>query len=92
MSIKNQKTNLDGVYGAGDVCVKELRQVVTAVSDGATAATSLEKYIPNIVTALKLSPKKIKIKEAVQTSKETSENDDSFITPKIKQQLAPIFA
>ncbi len=89
---QNQKTNLDGVYGAGDVCVKELRQVVTAVSDGATAATSLEKYIPNIVTALKLSPKKIKIKEAVQTSKETSENDDSFITPKIKQQLAPIFA
>ena len=89
---QNQKTNLDGVYGAGDVCVKELRQVVTAVSDGATAATSLEKYIPNIVTALKLSPKKIKIKEAVQISKETSENDDSFITPKIKQQLAPIFA
>ena len=29
---QNQKTNLDGVYGAGDVCVKELRQVVTAVS------------------------------------------------------------
>lgn len=41
---RNQKTNLDGVYAAGDVCVKNLRQVVTAVGDGATAATELEKY------------------------------------------------
>ena len=39
-----QKTNLDGVYAAGDVCQKNLRQVVTAVGDGATAATELEKH------------------------------------------------
>ncbi len=41
----NQKTDKDGVYAAGDLCVKPLRQVVTAVSDGAIAATSLEKHI-----------------------------------------------
>lgn len=41
----NQMTGIPGVYGAGDVCVKNLRQVVTAVSDGAVAATSLEKYV-----------------------------------------------
>ncbi|MCC8027876.1 MAG: FAD-dependent oxidoreductase [Clostridium sp.] len=41
----NQKTNVDGVYAAGDVCIKNLRQVVTAVSDGAVAATSLEKHV-----------------------------------------------
>lgn len=41
----HQKTSLDGVYAAGDLCVKPLRQVVTAVSDGAVAATSLERYI-----------------------------------------------
>jgi thioredoxin reductase (NADPH) len=41
----HQKTNVSGVYAAGDLCVKPLRQVVTAVSDGAVAATSLEKYI-----------------------------------------------
>lgn len=40
----SQRTNLEGVYAAGDVCVKELRQVVTAVGDGAKAATALEKY------------------------------------------------
>ncbi len=39
-----QKTSIDGVYGAGDVCDKILRQVVTAVSDGATAAVSMERH------------------------------------------------
>ena len=39
-----QKTNVDGLYAAGDVCIKPLRQVVTAVGDGALAATELEKY------------------------------------------------
>lgn len=41
----SQKTSVDGVYAAGDVCIKNLRQVVTAVSDGAIAATSLEKHV-----------------------------------------------
>ena len=41
---RNMKTNIDGLYAAGDVCVKNLRQVVTAVADGAIAATELEKY------------------------------------------------
>lgn len=40
---KNQQTNIPGVFAAGDVCVKPLRQVVTAVGDGALAATELEK-------------------------------------------------
>ncbi|MBQ8824130.1 MAG: FAD-dependent oxidoreductase, partial [Ruminococcus sp.] len=31
---KNQKTNIDGLYAAGDVCEKSLRQIVTAVGDG----------------------------------------------------------
>ena len=41
---RSQKTNVDGLYAAGDVCVKSLRQVVTATGDGALAATELEKY------------------------------------------------
>lgn len=41
---RQQKTSVDGVYAAGDVCVKSLRQVVTAVGDGALAATELERY------------------------------------------------
>lgn len=38
------RTSVEGLYAAGDVCVKTLRQVVTAVGDGALAATDLEKY------------------------------------------------
>ena len=34
----NKETKVKGLYGAGDVCAKNLRQVVTAVSDGAIAA------------------------------------------------------
>ena len=41
---RNMKTNVDGLYAAGDVCIKALRQVVTAVADGALAATAMEKY------------------------------------------------
>lgn len=39
------KTNIPGVYAAGDVRTKLLRQVVTAVSDGAVAAHFAEEYI-----------------------------------------------
>jgi thioredoxin reductase (NADPH) len=38
-------TNVPGVFAAGDVRTKQLRQVVTAVADGANAVTSAEKYL-----------------------------------------------
>lgn len=39
------KTNVDGVYAVGDVRTKDLRQVVTAVADGAVAVHHAEEYI-----------------------------------------------
>lgn len=39
------KTNVDGILVAGDSRVKTLRQLVTAASDGAIAATNAIKYI-----------------------------------------------
>ena len=39
------KTSLPGVYAVGDVRTKPLRQVVTAVSDGATAVHMAEEYL-----------------------------------------------
>ena len=42
---ENMKTNVEGVFAAGDVRVKSLRQVVTATADGAIAAVQAEKYI-----------------------------------------------
>ncbi len=42
---ENMQTNIPGVFAAGDIREKTLRQVVTATSDGAAAAQSAEKYI-----------------------------------------------
>lgn len=39
------RTNIKGVYGAGDVTVKKLRQVVTAVNDGALAVSGILEEI-----------------------------------------------
>ncbi len=45
---ENMKTNVPGVFVAGDVRVKALRQVVTAAADGAIAAVMAEKYIESL--------------------------------------------
>lgn len=42
---EEMRTSVDGVFAAGDVRVKSLRQVITACADGAIAAVNAEKYI-----------------------------------------------
>lgn len=42
---ENMRTSADGVFAAGDVRVKSLRQVITAAADGAVAAVQADKYI-----------------------------------------------
>lgn len=41
----SKQTSKEGLFAAGDVCIKTLRQVVTATGDGAIAATEMEKYL-----------------------------------------------
>lgn len=67
----DQKTSMDGVYGAGDICEKNLRQVVTAVSDGAVAAASLEKYISSQHEKLHLEKQEIKAPERDESDRRT---------------------
>ena len=55
---ENMKTSVEGLYAAGDVRVKALRQVVTAVGDGALAATELEKYASAMQKKTGLVPEK----------------------------------
>lgn len=38
-------TNVPGVFAAGDIRTKQLRQIVTAVSDGANVITSVQNYL-----------------------------------------------
>lgn len=42
---EEMRTSVDGIFAAGDVRVKSLRQVITAAADGAIAAVNAEKYI-----------------------------------------------
>lgn len=39
------ETNVPGVYAAGDIRTKDLRQIITAAADGANAITAVEKYL-----------------------------------------------
>lgn len=41
------KTSVEGIFAAGDVRTKPLRQIVTAAADGANAVASVEKYLIN---------------------------------------------
>ena len=42
------RTEIDGVFAAGDVREKEIRQLTTAASDGTTAALLAEKYLAKL--------------------------------------------
>ncbi|VEU83103.1 NAD(P)/FAD-dependent oxidoreductase [Acholeplasma hippikon] len=39
------ETSVKGIYAAGDVCEKQIRQIVTAVNDGAIAVQNILKYL-----------------------------------------------
>jgi len=45
---ENMNTNIEGVYAAGDVRHKTLRQIVTACADGAIASVSVNNYLSNL--------------------------------------------
>ena len=45
---EDTKTNIEGVFAAGDVRTKALRQIVTAAADGAVAAHFAEEYIATL--------------------------------------------
>ena len=47
---ESTKTSLPGVYAVGDVRTKALRQIVTAVADGAMAVHSAEEYLSTVTT------------------------------------------
>lgn len=42
---EDTKTNIPGIFAAGDVRTKQLRQIVTAAADGANAIASVERYL-----------------------------------------------
>lgn len=98
---RNQQTSAAGIYAAGDVCKKNLRQVVTAVSDGALAATQIEKYAARCQEITGIRPKVAERKELNTDydlnshEKEGTASDDNnagLLSEDIRIQLKNMFS
>lgn len=102
---REQQTGTAGIYAAGDVCDKRLRQVVTAVSDGAVAATAIERYAadmqrktglrpqrPAAAPASPVSPETPKTPKAADAARGRTEAGGGFLTAEHREQLAGLFA
>lgn len=82
MTNERCETSAEGIFAAGDVCVKELRQIVTATGEAALAATQMEKYIAKRHEETKIIPKIRKVEKRA--------SGDTF-DEKIKEQLKELF-
>ena len=87
---RNQKTTADGLYAAGDVCVKPLRQVVTAVGDGALAATELERLCAAMQAKTSLHPQR-PVSRAAEAAAPADAGSTLF-TGDMLSQLHTVFA
>ena len=90
-----QRTSIDGIYAAGDVCIKPLRQVVTATGDGALAATELEKYIASMQsrTGIFAAPPISRSYNSEETVKsiQDKESQNGLLSEDMKAQLRALF-
>ena len=89
---------MDGLYAAGDICIKPLRQVVTATSDGALAATELEKYVAKVQSRTGLRTRDPVIREKALVGKATEKvsgednvTQSELFTLEMRAQLETVF-
>ncbi|WP_101697734.1 FAD-dependent oxidoreductase [Clostridium minihomine] len=88
------KTNLPGVFAAGDLRPKILRQIVTAVSDGAVAATSAEKYVTEEKERLGLpmfEEEAAPAEEPAESAGTSHQADGEYLNGELKGQLEQVF-
>ena len=96
---EDKETNVKGVFAAGDVCIKSLRQVVTAVSDGAIAAVAAERHAAGLHDRLKIpafaraevDEKRFEQRKTSIEKAEAEGNETNFISAEIREQLASVF-
>ncbi len=94
---RSQATTCPGLYAAGDVCVKPLRQVVTAVGDGALAATELERYAKGMQEKTGIKPEMpkpaaVKEEEAEPSAAQAAPSDGALFDADMVAQLNTVFA
>ena len=85
------KTSAKGVYAAGDVCIKPLRQVVTATGDGALAATELEKYVAEMHRKTGLIPN-VPVQPKITQEGKMPSLDNELFDEQMRAQLSTVFA
>lgn len=89
---RSQQTSREGLYAAGDVCIKPLRQVVTAVGDGALAATELERYAAALQKKTGLHPvQPAAVPQEVAPPSENSRQADGLFSTDMLAQLDAVF-
>ena len=86
----SMKTSCDGLYAAGDIRIKPLRQCITAAGDGALAATELERYALQMQKKTGIHP----LRPAVAVPEESAAERASsqLFQPEIVRQLQTVFA
>ncbi|MBQ3111507.1 MAG: FAD-dependent oxidoreductase [Firmicutes bacterium] len=92
----NQQTAIEGFYAAGDVCIKPLRQVVTAVGDGALAATELEKYAARLQKQTGIVPAAPRPQAQPQPAPQAApaaapQQESALFDAAMQAQLQPVF-
>ena len=89
-----QRTTVEGLYAAGDVCAKSLRQVVTAVGDGALAATELERYAEAMQKKTGLVPEfsKVSSSKTPEESSQDSQTSTALFDEGMLAQLQTVFS
>jgi len=81
---ENMMTDVAGVYAAGDVRPKRLRQLTTACADGSVAATAAESYISQNRDKFDLSGYQVAASEKPASKKFDMEN---FFSDEVKEQI-----
>ncbi len=91
---EDMQTSVKGIYAAGDVRPKALRQLVTAAADGAIAATGAQQYIHqmkkkyNIDVLEQEKPQKAAEKAAAAQAPQ----EEGFLAPQVAAQVKEIFS
>lgn len=93
---ENMRTNVKGVYAAGDLRPKQLRQIVTAVADGAIAATDAERYVSEVKERLGIVYEVHEVKEEKKEVKTASipkiPGKSNLLNDDLRAQLSSVLA
>ncbi|QWT17149.1 FAD-dependent oxidoreductase [Collinsella sp. zg1085] len=93
---EQQMTRVSGLFAAGDVCIKGLRQVATAVGEAAQAATDMERYIKAAQERVGIVPRPPVSRPDHMPKQEASRgadvSDGELFDAAMKAQLEAVFA